>query len=76
MLAQQQIVKLEPDHMDEKTGFVPLTNHNILKDNSTDILITNYKMLDFPWMRSQDQTLWRHHEFSNGQFSVSSEQQV
>jgi len=28
------------------------------------------------FMRPQDQTLWRHHEFSNGQFSVSSEQQV
>ncbi len=43
-----------------------ITNHNILQDNPPDILLTNYKMLDYLLMRPQDQKLWRHNEASDG----------
>lgn len=37
-----------------------ITNHDELRDNPPDILLTNYKMLDFLLMRPKDQPLWRH----------------
>ncbi len=37
-----------------------ITNHDTLRDNPPDILLTNYKMLDFLLMRPKDQPLWRH----------------
>ena len=43
-----------------------ITNHNILQDNPPDILLTNYKMLDYLLMRPQDQRLWRHNEPAGG----------
>ena len=50
-----------------------ITNHNILQDNPPDILLTNYKMLDYLLMRPQDQKLWRHNEVSSKEFLVSSD---
>jgi len=49
-----------------------ITNHNILQDNPPDILLTNYKMLDYLLMRPQDQQLWRHNVVDSGQWSVDS----
>ncbi len=49
-----------------------ITNHNILQDNPPDILLTNYKMLDYLLMRPEDQKLWRHNEVSSAKFPVSS----
>ena len=39
-----------------------ITNHDTLRQNPPDILLTNYKMLDFLLMRPQDQAIWQ----SNG----------
>lgn len=37
-----------------------ITNQDTLRDNPPDILLTNYKMLDFLLMRPKDQRLWLH----------------
>jgi len=39
-----------------------ITNHAEQQENPPDILLTNYKMLDFLLMRPQDQRLWRFNE--------------
>jgi DEAD/DEAH box helicase domain-containing protein len=36
-----------------------ISNHLVLQDNPPDILLTNYKMLDYLLIRPQDQRLWR-----------------
>ncbi|MBF0233005.1 MAG: DEAD/DEAH box helicase [Desulfamplus sp.] len=36
-----------------------ISNHKVLQDFPPDILLTNYRMLDFLLMRPQDQDLWR-----------------
>ena len=36
-----------------------ISNHEVLQDFPPDILLTNYRMLDFLLMRPQDQDLWR-----------------
>ncbi|MDB2686770.1 helicase-related protein, partial [Mariniblastus sp.] len=36
-----------------------ISNHNMQLDNPPDVLLTNYKMLDYLLMRPQDQKLWR-----------------
>lgn len=41
-----------PDHV--------ITCQNTLRDNPPDILLTNYKMLDFLLLRPKDQPLWRY----------------
>ena len=37
-----------------------ITDKEILGDNPPDILLTNYKMLDFMLMRPRDQKIWKH----------------
>ena len=37
-----------------------ITDKNILQDNPPDILLTNYKMLDFMLMRPRDQKIWSY----------------
>ena len=37
-----------------------ITDKEILCDNPPDILLTNYKMLDFMLMRPRDQNIWKH----------------
>ena len=39
-----------------------ITNHAAQQEHPPDILLTNYKMLDFLLMRPQDQNLWRFNE--------------
>lgn len=36
-----------------------ITSHETLRDNPPDILLTNYKMLDFLLLRPRDQVLWQ-----------------
>lgn len=44
-------------HMSEESV---ITDRNTLRDHPPDILLTNYKMLDYLLMRPQDQMLWRN----------------
>jgi DEAD/DEAH box helicase domain-containing protein len=37
-----------------------ITDKDVLGDNPPDILLTNYKMLDFMLMRPRDQKIWKH----------------
>jgi len=37
-----------------------ITDKDMLGDNPPDILLTNYKMLDFMLMRPRDQKIWKH----------------
>lgn len=37
-----------------------ITDHDTLRKNPPDILLTNYKMLDFLLIRPKDQPLWKH----------------
>ena len=39
-----------------------ITNHEAQQENPPDILLTNYRMLDFLLMRPQDKRLWQHNE--------------
>ena len=39
--------------------FHGISNHDVLQEFPLDILLTNYRMLDFLLMRPQDQELWR-----------------
>jgi DEAD/DEAH box helicase domain-containing protein len=42
--------------------FHGISNHEVLQEFPPDILLTNYRMLDFLLMRPQDQQLWRFNE--------------
>jgi DEAD/DEAH box helicase domain-containing protein len=46
----------------EEGSYHGITNHAVQQENPPDILLTNYKMLDFLLMRPQDQNLWRFNE--------------
>jgi DEAD/DEAH box helicase domain-containing protein len=48
----------EPDHPAMGPDDV-ITDKDVLRDNPPDILLTNYKMLDFLLIRPRDQPLWR-----------------
>ncbi len=48
---EQDTVDMGPDHI--------ITDKDVLRDNPPDILLTNYKMLDFLLIRPRDQALWR-----------------
>jgi len=37
-----------------------ITDKQVMRDNPPDILLTNYKMLDFLLLRPGDQAIWRH----------------
>ena len=39
-----------------------ITNHEAQQENPPDILLTNYRMLDFLLMRPQDKRLWRYND--------------
>ena len=50
-----------------------ISNHAVQQENPPDILLTNYKMLDFLLMRPQDQELWRFNEPGTLQYLVLDE---
>ena len=39
-----------------------ISNHGVQQEDPPDILLTNYKMLDYLLLRPQDQQLWRFNE--------------
>lgn len=43
-----------------KPSYVAITNRNSMQDNPPDILLTNYKMLDYLLMRPKDQGIWQN----------------
>lgn len=43
-----------------KPAYVAITNRQAMQDNPPDILLTNYKMLDYLLMRPKDQGIWQH----------------
>ena len=43
-------------------GFSVITDRHALRDNPPDILLTNYKMLDFLLIRAADAPLWAHQQ--------------
>jgi DEAD/DEAH box helicase domain-containing protein len=49
---QQDAVVMGPDHV--------ISDKDVLRDDPPDILLTNYKMLDFLLIRPKDQLLWRY----------------
>ena len=48
---EQDPIVMGPEHV--------ITDKDVLRDNPPDILLTNYKMLDFLLIRPRDQLLWR-----------------
>lgn len=50
-----------------------ITDRNILTDNPPDILLTNYKMLDYLLMRPRDQKIWKLNDPDTLQFLVVDE---
>ncbi|NEX22948.1 DEAD/DEAH box helicase [Thiorhodococcus mannitoliphagus] len=48
---EQDATVMGPDHV--------IADKDVLRDNPPDILLTNYKMLDFLLIRPKDQPLWR-----------------
>jgi DEAD/DEAH box helicase domain-containing protein len=50
-----------------------ITDRNILRQNPPDILLTNYKMLDYLLLRHQDRPLWQHNEPDTLRFLVVDE---
>jgi DEAD/DEAH box helicase domain-containing protein len=50
-----------------------ITNHEAQLDNPPDILLTNYKMLDFLLLRPQDQRLWRFNQPDTLQYLILDE---
>ena len=50
-----------------------ITNHEAQLENPPDILLTNYKMLDFLLLQPQDQQLWRFNQSDTLQYLVLDE---
>lgn len=50
-----------------------ITNKSVMRQNPPDILLTNYKMLDYLLMRPKDQTLWRFNQPDTLQYLVVDE---
>ena len=51
---QSSHIGMGPEHV--------VTDRAMLREHPPDILLTNYKMLDFLLIRPQDHRLWRHNE--------------
>jgi DEAD/DEAH box helicase domain-containing protein len=53
------------EQKDAQTRMSPdgvIANQQMLRDHPPDILLTNYKMLDFLLIRPRDQALWRYNK--------------
>lgn len=53
--------------------YTVITDRNRMREEPPDILLTNYKMLDFLLMRARDAVLWRHNEPDTLRFLVVDE---
>ncbi|MEH6628801.1 MAG: DEAD/DEAH box helicase [Motiliproteus sp.] len=51
---------ISPDGPNGKPSYVAITNRQAMQGNPPDILLTNYKMLDYLLMRPKDQGIWQH----------------
>ena len=54
-------MSIDMDGDKEKT-YRAITDQQAMQDEPPDILLTNYKMLDFLLMRPKDKAIWRHNE--------------
>ena len=50
-----------------------ITDKNVMRQNPPDILLTNYKMLDFLMIRPEDQDLWRYNKSDTLRYLVVDE---
>ena len=50
-----------------------ITNREALRKDPPDILLTNYKMLDFLMIRSEDAKIWQHNDPETLQYLVVDE---
>jgi DEAD/DEAH box helicase domain-containing protein len=50
-----------------------ITDHEAMQENPPDILLTNYKMLDYLLLRPKDQRIWRFNDTGRLQFLVLDE---
>jgi DEAD/DEAH box helicase domain-containing protein len=49
-----------------KPAYVAITNRQRMQEEPPDILLTNYKMLDYLLMRPKDQGIWQHNIVDSG----------
>lgn len=64
--------KSEVIHSQMGPGHV-ITDKELLRDDPPDILLTNYKMLDYLMIRPRDQVIWHHNEPETLKFLVVDE---
>ena len=58
---------------DKEKTYRAITDQQAMQDEPPDILLTNYKMLDFLLMRPKDKAIWRHNEQNTLRFLVLDE---
>lgn len=55
----KEVQIVPPDSPNGKPSYVAITNREEMQNNPPDILLTNYKMLDYLLMRPKDQGIWQ-----------------
>ena len=55
----REVQIIPPETPGGKPSYVAITNRAVMQDNPPDILLTNYKMLDYLLMRPKDQAIWQ-----------------
>ncbi len=55
----KEVQIIPPDSPNGKPSYVAITNRDAMQANPPDILLTNYKMLDYLLMRPKDQAIWQ-----------------
>jgi DEAD/DEAH box helicase domain-containing protein len=58
----REVQMLPPASPDGKPVYVAMTNREAMQENPPDILLTNYKMLDYLLMRPKDQGIWQFNQ--------------
>ena len=56
----QEVMIIPAEGPNGKPTYVAITNRQSMQNNPPDILLTNYKMLDYLLMRPKDQGIWQH----------------
>jgi len=56
----QEVQIIPAEGPNGKPSYVAITNRQVMQDHPPDILLTNYKMLDYLLMRPKDQGIWQH----------------
>ncbi|WP_257263618.1 DEAD/DEAH box helicase [Endozoicomonas sp. ONNA2] len=60
----QEMTIIPPENGRKKETYVAITNRANMQENPPDILLTNYKMLDYLLLRPKDQDIWRHNQLT------------